>query len=106
MKQVPQHLSMVAKMQKYETFARLGKAADLGINRGWMGGRSQGGRSTTPFNHMVPEGHTITHFGDTDRSLGTYFESFPAENVGKAAEIGMVDRNLHPQQFSQHRSQA
>ena len=90
---VPQHLSMLAVNEKFQTLGRLSKAKDLGMKSGFAGGSQ---------NDIVPAGHVITHFGDTHPGLGTYMESFPAENVGKAKEIGMVTRNLHPQQFKGH----
>lgn len=102
MKQVPQHLSMTAKTEKFQTLGRLSQAGDLGWKHGFAGGGRAGGRARPGDQGFVaPAGHIITHIGDTGMH-GTYMESFPAENVGKAAAIGMVDRTLHPQQFAQH----
>lgn len=93
---VPQHLSMVAVNQKYQTLAMLDRAGDLGWRHGFAGGRTKRGG-----NFQIPEGHVITHIGDTDREFGTYMETFPKENVAEATRIGMV-RNLHPDQFKGH----
>jgi len=100
-KQVPQHLSMVAAHDKAVTLARLSVADKLGIRRGFAGGWTDRGGGQQP-GFTIPPGHVITHIGDTDRGFGTYMETFPAENVEEAKKIGMVSRNLHPDQFREH----